>query len=867
MEVSGEGRFEGFNIDPAAPASQEPGFLDLLGEAKRRSPVPVEDPTFEHPPKGGFSALLRPPPSTSAEVEGSPEPASSAPSLPSPAPSPPSPPGGRDVKGALKPWHQQDSERRSTRGSLLDRVRIRSQPDSSAFSAGLTRSGAFDNGVFKPTEPSDLPLSTFEPSHDLNFGGKSFGNGKTFGGGGSLDNAAGGPSASFGGQEGDDPSPTQLTSGDFQKRRSRGGLASMVRRERGQKQQHQPQPTHSRSQGSLLHRAMAPGQHQSRRRSLSQEMAQETPELSAGPTSPFRPQEPPREVDGGTKRLKGSLLERAAAAEQGWEQPGAGEERVKKRKGGFCPPREMVAMEALRDPLPMEEETRNHSPFLPMRSAEHHSGSEHRSGSILRRAVQASRERLHHPQQSPAPSDGGPTSPPKIQLASLPPPQLQLRGPQSSHRQAPLVELLEKRVRDNSEYVRRQSVPSSLSPKAKAATTKRNGEPKKKRGTTGYLVFCKEMREEVRAEMEAELGDGEKLQAKLVNSELAKRWKELDDAEKTTWNDKAKPLAKGKGKGMGKGKGKGKDKPPGSSLDRHTPRRGRGRLPKGKGKGKAAAPGTVLALAASGAEDSSGGLEMDEAAAAAAAAESPQSRQIAVVPKPCETYEDLMNLLEEKLSPESRLLLEGPFGDFVREDFEFRVSLRNVQEDTVWPSEEKVCRPSREAYAECKAIERLLVRGGAANEMDGKSIDRLAEVLLDMNRALTGARDARESREKTLNKSANILRDVFAQLGGGGGKGEKLEKEEEEEGEEEEGEGSLSKETKVALLSGEIPEAEARGLVGMHIDGLPSINDEPDVLVAWARGMGYKGDAEDLLKMITNRPHDLKPFIKSLGLS
>ena len=458
MEVFGEGRFEGFNIDPAAPASQEPGFLDLLGEAKRRSPVPVEDPTFEHPPKGGFSALLRPPPPTSAEVEGSPEPASSAPSLPSPAPSPPSSPGGRDVKGALKPWHQQDSERRSTRGSLLDRVRIRSQPDSSAFSAGLTRSGAFDNGVFKPTEPSDLPLSTFEPSHDLNFGGKSFGNGKTFGGGGSLDNAAGGPSASFGGQEGDDPSPTQLTSGDFQKRRSRGGLASMVRRERGQKQQHQPQPTHSRSQGSLLHRAMAPGQHQSRRRSLSQEMAQETPELSAGPTSPFRPQEPPREVDGGTKRLKGSLLERAAAAEQGWEQPGAGEERVKKRKGGFCPPREMVAMEALRDPPPMEEETRNHSPFLPMRSAEHHSGSEHRSGSILRRAVQASRERLHHPQKSPAPSDGGPTSPPKIQLASLPPPQLQLRGPQSSHRQAPLVELLEKRVRDNSKYVRRQSV-------------------------------------------------------------------------------------------------------------------------------------------------------------------------------------------------------------------------------------------------------------------------------------------------------------------------------------------------------------------------------------------------------------------------
>ena len=56
--------------------------------------------------------------------------------------------------------------------------------------------------------------------------------------------------------------------------------------------------------------------------------------------------------------------------------------------------------------------------------------------------------------------------------------------------------------------------------KAKSATTKKNGEPKKKRGTTGYLVFSKEMREEVKAEMEAELGDGEKLQPKLVVSSL-----------------------------------------------------------------------------------------------------------------------------------------------------------------------------------------------------------------------------------------------------------------------------------------------------------------------------------------------------------
>ena len=69
-----------------------------------------------------------------------------------------------------------------------------------------------------------------------------------------------------------------------------------------------------------------------------------------------------------------------------------------------------------------------------------------------------------------------------------------------------------------------------------------DAEPKKKRGTTGYLVFSKEMREEVKAEMEAELGDGEKLQPKLVVSELAKRWKDLGESEKTTWNDKAKSI-------------------------------------------------------------------------------------------------------------------------------------------------------------------------------------------------------------------------------------------------------------------------------------------------------------------------------------
>ena len=68
---------------------------------------------------------------------------------------------------------------------------------------------------------------------------------------------------------------------------------------------------------------------------------------------------------------------------------------------------------------------------------------------------------------------------------------------------------------------------------------KKNGEPKKKRGTTGYLVFSKENREEVKAAMEAELASGEKLQPKLVVKRLAELWKALSSEEQAEWNAKA----------------------------------------------------------------------------------------------------------------------------------------------------------------------------------------------------------------------------------------------------------------------------------------------------------------------------------------
>ena len=65
-------------------------------------------------------------------------------------------------------------------------------------------------------------------------------------------------------------------------------------------------------------------------------------------------------------------------------------------------------------------------------------------------------------------------------------------------------------------------------------------EPKKKKGMTGYLLFGKQMRPAIKADMEAELEDGVKLKPQLVVTEIANRWNALDDDEKAEWSEKAK---------------------------------------------------------------------------------------------------------------------------------------------------------------------------------------------------------------------------------------------------------------------------------------------------------------------------------------
>ena len=68
-------------------------------------------------------------------------------------------------------------------------------------------------------------------------------------------------------------------------------------------------------------------------------------------------------------------------------------------------------------------------------------------------------------------------------------------------------------------------------------------EPKAKRATTGYLMFAKEMRPTVRDELTETLEEGAKLKPQLVVTEIAVRWKKLEQEERDLWNAKAKEAA------------------------------------------------------------------------------------------------------------------------------------------------------------------------------------------------------------------------------------------------------------------------------------------------------------------------------------
>ena len=79
-------------------------------------------------------------------------------------------------------------------------------------------------------------------------------------------------------------------------------------------------------------------------------------------------------------------------------------------------------------------------------------------------------------------------------------------------------------------------------PKSVAAAAKKtkNITDKPKKSKTGYLLFCDEVRPDVKAELLATMEEGEKVKGSEVVKGCAAKWKELDAESKTRWNEMAK---------------------------------------------------------------------------------------------------------------------------------------------------------------------------------------------------------------------------------------------------------------------------------------------------------------------------------------
>ena len=74
--------------------------------------------------------------------------------------------------------------------------------------------------------------------------------------------------------------------------------------------------------------------------------------------------------------------------------------------------------------------------------------------------------------------------------------------------------------------------------KEKDPKKNKDGSPKKKRGTTGYLLFAKETRPLAKNDITTDENPSPK--PTEVVTEIAKRWKALEDEEREEWNEKAK---------------------------------------------------------------------------------------------------------------------------------------------------------------------------------------------------------------------------------------------------------------------------------------------------------------------------------------
>jgi chemotaxis protein histidine kinase CheA len=80
---------------------------------------------------------------------------------------------------------------------------------------------------------------------------------------------------------------------------------------------------------------------------------------------------------------------------------------------------------------------------------------------------------------------------------------------------------------------------ASAAKKAEREAKKAAKEAKPKRAPTGYLLFCADLRPQVKAALVDLLEEGEKLAPTDTVKELAAQWKGLSDEERAEWNKKA----------------------------------------------------------------------------------------------------------------------------------------------------------------------------------------------------------------------------------------------------------------------------------------------------------------------------------------
>ena len=110
---------------------------------------------------------------------------------------------------------------------------------------------------------------------------------------------------------------------------------------------------------------------------------------------------------------------------------------------------------------------------------------------------------------------------------------LELRIIQLEKTVAKLLELNKERLSNDDKPTK----PIKSKKSKKTTDSKSDDElPKKKRSPSGYLLYINSIRAQVKTDL------GEENGPKDVTRELAKRWKALDDEQRTEWNDKSKAM-------------------------------------------------------------------------------------------------------------------------------------------------------------------------------------------------------------------------------------------------------------------------------------------------------------------------------------